>query len=252
MSEKKHPIFMDYVNIYEFSCVLPGSKETVVFKPVTTGQIKRLLTYENETNYVIQEQALDDLIISSVLSENFNIDDLYIYDRMFLLMELRKKTKGEVLEFEVTCPECKSQSLNRVNLDALNYKELDNEENHIVDLGNEIKVHLRHVKRGHQKEEIRKNFFPKGMTDNQKAYTFQVLFHACAIDKVETPKGIDENINMKDKIYLIENIPMQQMEMIRDEIDNMSFGWELENKISCVHCKYENVEPIPIQNHFFS
>jgi TusA-related sulfurtransferase len=47
---------------------------------------------------------------------------------MFLLLELRKKTKGEVLEFKIDCPKCKSQSLNRVNLDALKLTKLDNED----------------------------------------------------------------------------------------------------------------------------
>jgi hypothetical protein len=31
MSEK--PNFLDYVNVYEFECELPGSKEIVKFKP---------------------------------------------------------------------------------------------------------------------------------------------------------------------------------------------------------------------------
>ena len=97
MSEK--PKFLQHVNVYDFTCELPGSKQTVQFKPVTTGQIKKLLSYENETNYVVQEQALDDLISSSVLSDGFDIGELFIYDRLFLLLEIRKKTKGEILEF---------------------------------------------------------------------------------------------------------------------------------------------------------
>lgn len=249
MSEK--PNFLEYVNVYEFECELPGSKETVKFKPVTTGQIKRLLTYENEKNYVVQEEALDELISSSVFSEGFNIDELYIYDRMFLLMEIRKKTKGEILEFKIDCPKCKSQSLNRVNLDALNFSKLENTEDHVVDLGNKVKVYLRNVKRKDQKADIKPHHFPKGMTDTQRAYVFQVLFHACAISKIETPSGIDENIDTKDKIYFIENIPIQQMEMIKDEIDKMGFGWELENKMTCPHCQYETKEAIPIQQNFF-
>lgn len=248
MSEK--PKFLDYVNVYDFSCELPGSKETITFQPVTTGQIKRLLTYENETNYVVQEQALDDLISSSVLSEGFDIGELYIYDRIFLLMELRKVTKGEILEFETTCPKCKSQSLNRVNLNELKNTIPENTDDHIVEL-DKIKVHLRHMKRKDQKNEIKSNYFPKGLTDTQKAYIFQVMFHACAINKIETPNGLDENIPMKDKIYFIENIPMSFMEAIKDELNKMAFGWELENRIKCVHCGYENVEPIPIQQNFF-
>jgi transcription elongation factor Elf1/ribosomal protein L28 len=248
MSEK--PNFLDYVNVYEFECELPGSKQKVKFKPVTTGQIKKLLTYENETNYVIQEQALDDLISSSVLSEGFSSDELYIYDRMYLLMELRKKTKGEILEFKIDCPKCKSQSINRVNLDELEMKQLEDVNDQLVDFG-DVKVYLRHMKRKHQKRDITPNLFPKKLTSTQQGYIFQVLFHACAINKIETPKGIDENIDMKNRIFFIENIPMQQMEMIKNTVESMEFGWKLENKIQCPHCGHEESEEIPIQQNFF-
>jgi hypothetical protein len=248
MSEK--PNFLEYVNVYEFECELPGSKEVIKFKPVTTGQIKKLLTYENEQNYVVQEQALDELISSSVLSKNFNIDELFIYDRMFLLMEIRKKTKGEVLEFKLTCPECNSQSLNRVNLDDLKLIILDTTDEHMVEIGN-VKVYLRHMKRKHQKKDIKPMYFQQGMTNTQAGYIFQVLFHACAIDKIETPKGIDEDIPMKDRIYFIENIPMKQMEIIKDEVEKMAFGWELEQQTKCTHCGYTRNESIPLQQNFF-
>lgn len=250
MSDKQQPNFYEYINVYDFTCELPGSKEKIHFKPVTTGQIKRLLTYENETNYVIQEQALDELITSSVLSDGFDINELYIYDRLFLLIELRKKTKGEILEFQVKCPECSSQSLNRVDLNNLEIKELDNEDNHVVEFG-DIKIHLRHMKRKHQKEDIKPQLFPKGMKETQQAYMFQVAFHACSIDKIETPKGIDENLSMNDRIYFIEQIPMDFMEKLKNEIDNMGFGWKLQNKIKCVHCNFEFIEDIPIQQNFF-
>ena len=249
MSEK--PKFYEYVNVYDFNCDLPGSKQTVQFKPVTTGQIKKLLTYENEINYVVQEQALDDLISSSVLSDGFDIGEMYIYDRLYLLMEIRKKTKGEVLEFQVNCPECNSQSINRVNLDQLELIPLDDRLIPIVELSNNIKVYLRHMKRKDQIEEIKTHNFPKTLTDRQMGYTFQVLFHACAIDKIETPKGIDENISIKDRVYFIEQIPMNEMDKIKEMVDRMAFGWKLEYLSKCVHCEYENKEIIPIQNNFF-
>lgn len=249
MSENK-PKFLDYINVYEFNCELPGSKDVVKFKPVITAQIKKLLTYENETNYVVQEQALDELVSSSVLSEGFDINDLYIYDRMFLLLEIRKKTKGEILEFQLTCPECGSQSLNRVNLDELKLIKLENDDPVIVELDT-IKVHLRHMKRKHQRQDLKKHHFPRDLTDVQRAYIFQVLFHACAIEKIETPDNIDENIDMKDRIYFIENIPMSHMEKIKEAVDGMAFGWELENKIHCTHCHYERVEQIPLAQSFF-
>ena len=41
MSQK--PKFYDFINVYEFECELPGSREIIKFKPVSTGQIKKLL-----------------------------------------------------------------------------------------------------------------------------------------------------------------------------------------------------------------
>ncbi len=249
-NDNSKPKFYDFINVYDFTCGLPGSKESIQFKPVTTGQIKKLLTYEKETNIVVQEQALDDLISSSVLSEGFNIDEQYLYDRLYLLIEIRKKTKGEVLEFQIKCPECHSQSLNRINLEELEIVSLESTDDVMVELG-KVKVYLRHMKRMHQKEDIRPQLFPKTLTDTQKSYMYQVAFHACAINKIETPNGMDEDISMKDRIYFIESIPMDQMEILKDKLEEMAFGWKLENKIKCKHCDFEHVTDIPIQQNFF-
>lgn len=249
MSDK--PKFLDRVNVYEFTCKLPGLNQDVVFKPVNTGQLKKLLTYENETNLIVQEQALDDMILSSVLSEDFNIDELYLEDRFFLLVELRKKTKGEVLEFTLTCPKCKSQTLNRVDLTKLPVQAIDPGASKVVELTNEIKVHLRRLKRKHQKE-ITPDLLAKGMSALQTQAEIQILYHACAIDKVETPEGIDENLKITDKQYLIENIPTGDYDKIRDGIDALSFGVDLRYKMGCNQCQYEQEIDVPVENNFFS
>ena len=253
MSEENRPKFYDHVNVYEFRCELPGAKQEVLFKPVNTGQLKKLLVYENETNLLIQEQALDDLISSSVLSEDFNIDDLYLEDRFFLLVEMRKKTKGEVLEFSLTCPQCKSQTLNRVDLNHLPVKPLDEKANLTVDLGNNIKVHLRRLKRKHQKE-IKPSMLPKGLSPTQAQAEVQILYHACAIDKIETESGIDEDLKLTDIKYLIEKIPTGEYDKIRNAIDELSFGVDLTYKIICGQsdCNFEWSTVVPIENNFFS
>lgn len=249
MSDK--PKFYDRINVYEFSCELPGSGETVTFKPVNTGQLKKLLTYEGEKNLLIQEQALDDLILSSVLTENFDIGDLYLEDRFFLLVEMRKKTKGEVLEFTLTCPKCNSQSLNRVDLNSMPIKKIDKEANLTVDLVNDVKIHLRRIKRKHQKE-IKPSFLKPNISNLQMAAEMQTLFHACAIEKVETPDGIDENINIIDKAYLIDNIPTSEYDKIRKKIEDISFGLDLTYKIKCRACDFEQTTMVPVENNFFS
>ena len=253
MSEETRPKFYDHVNVYEFTCELPGNKQEVKFKPVNTGNLKKLLTYEKETNLLIQEQALDDLILSSVLSEDFNIDELYLEDRFFLLVELRKKTKGEVLEFSLNCPneECKSQSLNRVDLSKLPVKPIDESDNMVVDLDHNIKVYLRRLKRKHQKE-IHPSMIHEHLTPTQKQAEVQILYHACTIDKIETKSGIDENLKITDKKYLLENIPTGDYDKIRDRINETSFGVDLSYKSKCNKCGFEYETIVPVENNFFS
>lgn len=252
MSEQQKPKFYDFVNVYEFTCELPGSGEEVKFKPVNTAQLKRLLTYEKEQNIIVQEFALDELISSSVLTEGFNIDDLYLEDRFFLLMELRKKTKGEVLEFTLNCPKCKSQSLNRANLEDLPVEPINPNVNKMVELSNGIKIHLKHVKRGDQKN-IQPNMIPKNLSELQQQAEIQTLYHAISIEKIELPDGTEEseNLSLLDKKYLIDNIPTNEYEKIKDQLDEMAFGVDVSYKMKCIKCQYEHETVIPLENNFF-
>ena len=85
--------FKKYLNVYEFETTLPGSGVTIKFKPITTGQMKKLLVYENETDPSMVEEAMDELINSSVSTEGFDVKDVWLQDRFFLLVEIRRKTK---------------------------------------------------------------------------------------------------------------------------------------------------------------
>jgi hypothetical protein len=252
MSENTRPKFYDHINVYEFSCELPGTKQVVEFKPVSTGQLKKLLTYENETNLIIQERALDELISSSVLSKDFNIADIYLEDRFYLLVELRKKTKGEVLEFSLTCPQCGSQSLQRQDLNALNVKPFDENVDKSLDLGNGIIIHFRHVKRGDQLKEIHPGMLPKKMSPMESQMELQLIYHALTIDKIETPSGIDDNIPLADRKFFVENVPTGHYEKIRDKLEEITFGTELVQHVQCIKCDFKHTTDIPIENSFFS
>jgi hypothetical protein len=119
--------FRNYINTFVFDTVLPGSGLEVHFKPVTTGQIKRLLLYETSEDPLSIEQALDDLIEECVIKpENFNIKDLYIQDRFFLLVEIRKATRGATYNFQTVCTSCGSQTQQAINLTNLPVTKLNN------------------------------------------------------------------------------------------------------------------------------
>lgn len=112
--------FRNYLNTYVFETDLPGSGQSVSFKPVTTGQIKRLLLYETTNDPLSIEVALDNLIEECVVKpENFKVSGLYIQDRFFLLVEIRKATRGATYMFQTECASCGSQTQQSINLSEL-------------------------------------------------------------------------------------------------------------------------------------
>ena len=247
--EQVKPKFLDYLNIYEFSCLLPGSGETVRFRPLTTGQLKKLLVYESETDIIVQENAMDDLISSCVIDEDFNIDELYLQDRFFLLMEIRKKTKGENYDFTYTCPECKSQSLNSFNLDNLEITKLENDIDNSIALTDDIGVSVRHIKRKDFKL-ISKFIDIKDKSELQINSELQTGLFAAGIEDIATPDGIEENVDIQSKMYLVDNVPTSAFEEIKKWYEDNDFGINMSISATCRNCKYEEKTDIPMGSFF--
>jgi hypothetical protein len=248
MSEKAK--FRDYLNVYNFTCELPGTGERIDFKPITTGQLKKLLTYENEKNPVHQEEAIDELIRMSITTEGYDSDTMFLEDRFFFIIQIRKKSKGEVLEFTNKCKECKSQSLIKLSLDDLPVISKNPEENAEVELSNGIKIKLKHVTRGEQKQ-IKPNVFI-GLTDTQKSAEMQIYTTALGIYSVTTPDfGEETELALEDKRYLVENIPTNEFEKLRNWYDDNFFGIEFKTELKCVHCGHPEKMEIPMDSAFF-
>ena len=112
--------FKKYVNSYVFDTLLPGTGEKIEFRPVTTGQLKRVLMHETSQDPDIMEKALDSIVDECVISpENFSVDKLYLQDRFYLLLEIRKATKGSKYSFQTVCTSCSSQSQQNISLGSL-------------------------------------------------------------------------------------------------------------------------------------
>jgi len=243
------PKFLDYLNIYEFETVLPGSGETVKFKPLTTGQLKKLLIYENETNIMVQEDALDELIGSCVISENFDIDNLYLQDRFFLLMEIRKKTKGEKFDFTYKCPKCESQILNSINLDDLKVTKIPEDIDNSLALTDHIGISLRHIKRKDFKT-ISKYIDIKDKTELQINSEIQTALFAAGIEAIATQDGVEEDISLVNKMYLVDNVPTSAFELIKKWYEDNDFGLDMVISASCSNCGHKEITDVPMGNFF--
>lgn len=249
MSQAK---FRDILNVYSFSTTLPGSGEEVEFKPLTTGQLKRILVYENEKNPIIQEQAIDELLLQSIVTEGFDIRNMFLEDRFFLIIQIRKKSKGEIIEFQHTCPleNCKSQTLVRLNLDDLPIIQKNQDENPLVELGNGVNVTLKHItRRDHMSLDPRRF---KRLNDTQMAAEMQLYTHALGIDSIETEQyGVESDLSIDDKKFLIENVPTSGYEKIKDWYEDNFFGVDFNYNVSCIKCRHMEEIQIPLESAFF-
>lgn len=242
--------YKKYLNVYEFETVLPGKGEKIEFKPVTTGQIKKILTYENEDDPRLVEKILDEMISSSVITEEFNIDDLTLQDRFFLLVEIRKKSKGTKYKFSWTCENCGTQNLSSVDLDKLKFIDFPEKIDPIVKLDENISLGLRHVTRGMIKEGY--PYFDETLSSSvQKVAELATITHAASIESIITPEGEDKDITWEDRLYFVNETPQEFYEKITEWAQKYNYGFDFSYRLKCKGCGKMEKREVPLENFFF-
>lgn len=221
-----------YLNMYEFTETLPGSNKQIKLRPYSAADLKKLLLQTEE------DVALDGLIQSCVLDEDFNVDDLYLQDRQFLLVTLRKLTKGTTYNYTFTCPVCDSQRVVIVDLKKIKVKELQKNFSNIVKLDDNISLELRPITRGSVKEATKIiNGGEKESPDRPaeaKIMEQIMLIHALNIVKFITPEG-EYSPTKEEAIAFIndEKLPRWMFEKITDWFKDLDYGLDLTVVTSC-------------------
>ncbi len=235
---------------YEFETKLPGSGKTVKFKPITTGVMKKLLVYEDEEDIETLDRFLDDLIQECVITENFNIDELLLHDRFFLLVEIRKKSKGNMFKFSYTCPKCELETIQSVDLSKLEVVSIK-ENTGPVPINDNLSIELQHLTRGQQKEAFKN--VPDNLSFNKRLAEVATYSYALAIKSVVSGEERDENVSLEDKVYLLDSLGDEQYQKIMDWFDKNDFGLDFTYSVRCKNPKCDNKERkvnIPITNFF--
>lgn len=234
-----------YLNCYEFSETLPGSGKKVKIKPFNTFQLKKLLSYG--TGDDDSEMALDDLIVGSVVDEGFNIDELYLEDRFFLLVAIRRRTKGNLYKFVYNCPKCSSQTMQSIDLSKLPTKKLGKHDT-TIKLDDNIAVELQILTRGVQKAAATK--VDKDLEYQQKMIDQALWSHALCIKKIVTPDG-ESAPTPEDAYEFVNIIPEGLYEKIRDWFVNLNFGVEFKYKMKCDRCTATDEVEISLESFLF-
>ena len=242
--------YKKYLNAYEFEVTPPGSGETVRFKPLSTGQIKKLLVHENDNDPRVVETVLDEMISNAVISPEFDIDKLYLQDRFFLLVELRKKSKGTKYQFRWKCPECETQNLGNVDISKMKNIPMPEEIDYIVTLDENLSLRMKYVTRG----EIKKLYdvHEPGEKDSstQNLAELAIINQAASIESIITPEG-EETPSWEDKLEFANDIPQLFYEKMSDWLRKYNFGIDFTYNLKCKGCKKSSREEVPLEDFFF-
>lgn len=249
--KKEDVDFKKYLNFYKFSVNLPGSGDKINFKPVSTYSLKKLLSYSGSEDFINIEEGLDELIESCVLDDGFCVDNLYLEDRFFLLLEIRKKSKGKYLEFTLNCPNCGSQTLQKINLDEMKVKKLDlDNDKDVVKLDENISLRMSPMTRKVQKEAIKLAFNNTNDKDEANAEA-TIISYANCIKEIITPDGVIEDPSEEDKMYLMKEGFDFMYERISEWFRSIDFGLDLKYKVKCLHCNEETESEVPVEDFFY-
>ena len=248
MSDIKAVDIKGLLDTYEFPYTLPGSGEELLIKPITTGQMKRILVYEDEVDPYIVEEALDKLISSCVVNEDFDIDKLYLQDRFSLMLELRRVTKGDMYEFQYKCPKCRVQNLDSIKISELPVKPLDRGEN-VITINDKLKFELDFPTRGGQKIAVERAR-QKNLSNIELAVEAQTGTYASAVTKVHAEEEVLENVSLEDKIFILDNIISDVFDQFTNWFSDKEFGVEFAKDMKCFSCGHEQKMDIPLSDFF--
>jgi len=235
-----------YLNVYEFETKLPGSDQEVKYKGLSTNLVKKLLIFDNDKD-VLKEEKMLDFILNEVIIGEVDIDDMYVLDRYYLFVKIREATKGSLYQYQYTCPSCKSQSLQTIDLENIEIKkpEITDEELKILD--GTITFIMDHPKRGLQKEVYKS--INKNQSDTEKKIEIQLADIVSHITKVTTPNGIHV-INYKELINFIGELPEMELNIIRKWQEDNYFGIDLKHTDTCISCGNKEERNIPVSSFF--
>ena len=266
----KAPDFKKYLNVYNFTCELPGTGEVISFKPLTVSNLKEIQTMDpgkSDKDDPIFLSNVFDRIFESVIESEVDIENMYLNDRFTFILEIRKKTSGESYDWTLKCPKCKSQSVQIVDFSKMPVREVPEDIEPIIELSDQLSVEVKYLTRKDEKEVH--NYYlskhpitvkPKKVNESendeenninirQKQVELSALMVAKSIAKVISPDG-EYMPSLEDSIYLVENIPQQLYAKIGGWQDENFFGPDMKINIKCPHCSFSASQEINSSDFF--
>ena len=121
------------LNTARYEMVIPSTGQTVSYRPYLVKEEKILMmAMESDNNKVIMDATVD--VIKSCIYDDFDVDELAMFDIETIFLELRSKSVGEKIDLKLKCDDEKCDVLNNVaiNFDDIERPVVNDDENKIM------------------------------------------------------------------------------------------------------------------------
>jgi len=124
-----------------YTIKLPMLGREISYRPYTVGEEIGLLTHveaEDKPNII---EALTSLLKNCVKQKDI-FEDLSLIDFTYILVHVRAKSKGEIIELEKHCSKC--EALEPMNFDVIKSLKIENQKNvkNVIELTDTVKLEI--------------------------------------------------------------------------------------------------------------
>ena len=102
----------------KYETVVPSTKKKIEFRPFLVKEEKILLLAQEADDEVQIVNAVKEIIDVCTFNK-LVIPELAVYDLEFLFLQIRSKSVGEDVEFNIQCKECETQNEQRIDLSTV-------------------------------------------------------------------------------------------------------------------------------------
>ena len=231
-------------NAPKYELTVPSTKELITFRPFLVKEEKILMMAVESEDQAAAVRAVVDTIDSCV-DGGIEKEKLTTFDVEYLFTQIRAKSVGETAKIALKCQKCEEENEVHINLDEITVTWPDPAPSGVIDLGNDIKLHMKWPK---YYDVVDSGVLTgEGSLTNQ---TFSTLLKC--IDAVETA---DERVRMADEteaeqMSFVEQLTKAQLDEIQKFIEAIP-KMQSEIKYACTKCGHDNQIHLEGMQNFF-
>lgn len=207
------------------------TKETVKLRPITFEDEKLMVTAKGRGPDIIN-------ILIYNCTEGIDINELYFFDKLYLLIKLREISYGPIYNSLVICPDCKGENELSLNLDKLTVKEVPEEFNSILVLKLKKTKCTANLRIPNTNLE---QFISEDATLETNLWRF--------IESIETDEGKITDKALISKI--LDKLPLIDKKYIIKSL-SVDYGIQTKVKFICSHCNSSRAIDLPLNSDFFT